>query len=60
MVVEEALASVAPGERLSADVVVLVEGAFGRLVVVFVVLVHHVVVVVLLDAVDVHAQDNGW
>lgn len=55
---EEALRAVTPRESLATNVVVLVESALGRLVVVLVVLVNNVVVVVLFDAVDVYAQDD--
>ena len=58
LVVEERLAAVTPWEGLLADVVVFVERALGRLVAVLVELVNHVVVVVLLDVVDVHAQND--
>ena len=56
VVVEEGFRTVAPGEGFTTDVVVLVEGAFGRLVVVFMVLVHHVIIVVLFNTVDVDTQ----
>lgn len=60
VVVEERLATVSPGESLSADVVVLVEGAFGRSVVVVMVLVNHVIVVMFFNTVDVDSQNNCY